>query len=163
MSTLSTTAAPPLPMGVRLALTPDITPLVKHLERLIAGSNFEPLRRQIGEYMVGEVQDNLDGQKLFDGSPMPQSKAAEERGGETLIDHHHLYDSYVYQLADGGVEVGSALVYARIHHAGGLTGRAGHRFEMEPRPVLGVGPEQDEHIGGLILADLQAIEDGAVP
>ena len=172
--------------GVSLTFTPDTGPLQRHLAALVAegaGDGLQDLRREIGEYMVGEIQDNLDGQKLFDGSPMPQSKAAMNRkggsikklrgqgrsrrqasvarGGKTLIDTHRLYDSYVYQLPRGGTEVGSNLVYAAINHFGGETGPVGHRFEMEARPVMGIGPEQDRHIMGLILAELRSMEPRA--
>jgi phage gpG-like protein len=99
---------------------------------------FDDARREIGKYMVGEIQDDLDGQKLFDRSAMPRSKAAIARLGETLIGKHHLYDSYVYQLAGGGVEVGSALVYAAIHHFGGETGK-GKKIKLPARPVIGIG------------------------
>lgn len=128
--------------------------LMRHLARLSARQDFAAARREIGEFMLGEVQDNLDHQKLFDGSPMPQSKAAIARQGKTLIDRHHLYDSYVYQLVRGGVEVGSNSVYARIHHFGGETGRIGHRFNMLARPVLGVGPAQERRIGEILIEEV---------
>ncbi|MFT4191675.1 MAG: phage virion morphogenesis protein [Comamonas sp.] len=133
--------------------------ILQHLRALeragIAG--FVAARREIGEYLLGEVQDNVDGQRLFDGSPMPQSRAARERKGKTLIDRHHLYDSYVYQLTRDGVEVGSALVYSAIHHFGGMTGR-GKKTRIEARPVLGMGPEQEREVGELLLAELGSIQ-----
>ncbi len=131
-----------------------------HLARLVAldASHFKPVRREIGEYLLGEVQDNLDGQKLFDGSAMPQSKAAIARKGKTLIDKHHLYDSYAYQLTDDGVEIGSDSVYARIHHFGGETGRPGHRFTMTARPVLGVTEKQEKRIGDLLIAEIVRLQ-----
>lgn len=140
--------------GVGLHFRAGDAVLLRHLARLSARQQFTAARREIGEYMLGEVQDNLDSQKLFDGSAMPQSKAAIARTGKTLIDKHHLYDSYVYQLARGGVEIGSNSVYARIHHYGGETGRPGHRFNMTARPVLGVGERQERKIGALLLAEV---------
>ncbi|KLN54726.1 phage virion morphogenesis protein [Variovorax paradoxus] len=131
-----------------------------HLARLAIADaeGYVKAREDIGEYMVGEVQDNLDGQKLFDGAAMPQSKAAIARQGKTLIAKHHLYDSYVHQLVPGGVAIGSDLVYAAIHHFGGETGRPGHRFTMKARPVLGVGPAQETHIGDLLIAEIGAMQ-----
>ena len=114
-------------------------------------------RVAIGSYMVGEIQDNLDGQKLYDGSAMPQSEAAKKRAGKTLIEHHHLYDSYVYQLAYGGVEVGSAMVYAAIHHFGGMTGR-GHKTKITARPVLGMTDRSERRIGDILVAELEALQ-----
>jgi len=131
-----------------------------HLARLAIADakGYITAREDIGEYLVGEVQDNLDGQKLFDGSAMPQSKAAKARRGQTLIDKHHLYDSYVYQLSPGGLEVGSDKVYAAINHFGGETGRTGHRFIMTARPVLGVGEVQERRIGDILIAEIEAMQ-----
>ena len=135
----------------------DDSRITQHLALLAIADagNFEAARREIGEYMVGEVQACLDGQKLFDGSPMPQSKAAIARSGKTLIDEHHLYDSYVYQLPRYGVEIGSALVYAAIHHFGGETGRMGHRFTLPARPVLGMTDRSERRIGNFLIAEIQ--------
>lgn len=135
-------------------------PVRLHLARLAIAdqAGFDRARREIGEYLVGEVQDNLDGQKLFDGSPMPQSKAAIARKGKTLIAKHHLYDSYVYQLTRGGLEVGSAMVYARIHNFGGETGRTGHRFTLPARPVLGMTPENEAQIGDILIHEIQRLQ-----
>jgi phage virion morphogenesis protein len=129
--------------------------ITRHLARLaIADSQgFNAARREIGETLLGDVQDNLDGQKLFDGSAMPQSKAAIKRSGKTLIKKHHLYDSYVYQLEAGGVAVGSNRAYARIHHFGGSTGRGG-RTRIDARPVMGMGARQERAIGDVLIAEI---------
>lgn len=132
--------------GTRLAYALGGAPLLAHLHKLQVRQEWTAQRREIGEYMVGQIQDNFDKQRLFDGSPMPQSKAAMERAGKTLIDSHHLYDSYVYQLKAGGVVLGSNKVYAAIHHFGGKTGR-GHKTTIMARPVLGIGPKQERRIG----------------
>ena len=143
--------------GVALRAGFDDSAITRHLAMLaiMDARGWDGVRREIGDYFVGEVQDNLDGQKLADGSPMPQSKAAIARAGKTLIDHHHLYDSYVSQLVAGGVEVGSASVYAAIHHFGGETGRRGHRFTLPARAVLGLGPQQEGRIGDMLLAEIR--------
>ena len=56
------------------------------------------------------------------------------------------------------MEVGSALVYAAIHHFGGPTGRASHRFNMVARPVMGMTPAIEKRIGDLLIADIQAAQ-----
>lgn len=139
--------------GVALRFGFDNTAITTHLAMLaiMDAAGYDGTRREIGEYLIGEVQDNLDGQKLADGSPMPQSNAAIARSGKTLIDHHHLYDSYVYQLVGGGVEVGSASVYAAIHHFGGQTGRRSRRITLPARAVLGIGPRQEARIGDYLI------------
>lgn len=145
--------------GTRVRIGFGDAAIREHLGRLAmaSGNGFTAVRQEIGEYLVGEVQDNLDGQKLFDGSAMPQSQAALKRSGKTLIEKHHLYDSYVYQLSAGGIEVGSNKAYARIHHFGGLTGRK-KRTRMEPRPVLGVGPRQERRIGDMLIAEIARLQ-----
>lgn len=143
--------------GVRLNIGDD--QIGSHLRRLQAldASKYASGLRNIGEYMVGEVQGNLDRQKLFDGSAMPQSKAALKRSGKTLIDKHHLYDSYVYQAAAGGVQIGSNKQYAAIHHFGGLAGR-GKKTRILARPVLGVAARQELQIGYLLADMLKAVQ-----
>lgn len=138
--------------GVTVSISYQDELLHRHLQALIAadGSHWDDARRDIGDYLIGEIQDNFDDQRLASGAPMPPSAAADKRDGKTLIEHHHLYDSYVYQLTAEGVEVGSGSPYAAIHHFGGLTGR-GHRTRIIPRPVLGIGPEQEQQIGDILI------------
>jgi phage virion morphogenesis protein len=158
----------------------DASPIQKHLQLLAERdmTSFTSVRREIGEYLLGEIHDNFKNQTLADGSPMPQSKAAQGRtthwkrsnkktgrvagtvraAGKTLIDTHRLYDSYVYQLVPAGLALGSALIYAAIHHFGGETGRTGHRFNMVARPVMGVGPKQERKIGDFLIAEIEAMQ-----
>ena len=154
----------------------DAAPIFKHLgglERLNAG-HFASVRREIGEYMVGNVLDNIRDQKLFDGSAMPQSKSAVDRTpkwqrnnkklgrvkGEVRGDHDktllkdgHLRDSYVYQLNNAGVEIGSALIYSAIHHFGGQAGR-GLKTKIIARPILGVSAAQEKALGDFMIAEI---------
>jgi phage virion morphogenesis protein len=143
--------------GTALSFKAENGPLVSHLARLAARQQWTSARREIGEYLLGDIQDNIHKQKLADGSPMPQSKAAIKRAGKTLIASHNLYDSYVYQLARGGVEVGSAKVYAAIHHFGGKTGRGG-KTNIVARPVMGIGERQERRIGDFLIAEIKAMQ-----
>lgn len=144
--------------GTAVVIKHGLGPMLAHLARLSARRDWTSSRREIGEYLIGDIQDNFDKQKLFDGSPMPQSQAAIDRQGKTLIDKHHLYDSYVYQLQGGGIAWGSNSVYARIHHFGGETGRTGHRFTMKARPVMGVGERQERRIGEYMVQAIEALQ-----
>lgn len=143
--------------GVVMRAGFDDSAITRHLALLaiMDARGFDSVRREIGEFMLGDVQDNLDGQMLFDGRPMPQSKAAIARKGKTLIRKRHLYDSYTYQLAGGGVEIGSNLAYAAIHHFGGETGHPSGRFNMPARPVLGVTDKQERKLGDFLIAEIQ--------
>lgn len=145
--------------GVSLTFdTSDNARIEQHLARLglLAAGHFVAARREIGEYMLGQTQDAFDRQTLFDGTPMPQSKAALKRKGKTLIRSHRLYDSYVQQLeGDDSVAVGSNSPYARIHHFGGETGRPGHRFVMTARPVMGMTEKRERRIGDFLIASIE--------
>ncbi|WP_322037202.1 phage virion morphogenesis protein [Burkholderia cepacia] len=123
--------------------------LRRHLAA-IGGTTFTRVREDIGEYMLGQVQDRFDQQMLWDGSPMPQSAAALARQGQTLIDSRDLYDSHVYNLIPDGLEFGSNKEYARIHHFGGDAGR-GHAVHIEARPVVGVNDRDADLIGQMLL------------
>lgn len=141
----------------------DNSAITRHLAMLaiMDARKFDGARREMGEYLLGDIQDNLDAQKLFDGRPMPQSKAAIARKGKTLIAKHHLYDSYVYQLPAGGVEWGSALVYAAIHHFGGNRAISANRGPVQPlpaRPVMGIGERQERRIGDILIAEIRSIQ-----
>lgn len=138
--------------GIATSITFGDNALRRHLARLAADDAraFEGARREIGEYLVGQIQDNFHAQRLADGSPMPPSDAAAARSGKTLLDKGHLRDSYVYQLTASGLEVGSAKVYAAIHHFGGQTGRGGRTY-IVPRPVMGIDSRQEREIGDILL------------
>lgn len=149
--------------GVVLTAGFNDAAITRHLALLAVmdARQFDGVRRELGEYLLGEVQDNIDGQKLFDGRPMPQSKAAIARKGKTLIRKRHLYHSYVYQLVGGGVEVGSALVYAAIHHFGGDRAIQSKRGPVQPlpaRPVLGIAERQERRIGDLLIAEITRLQ-----
>lgn len=145
--------------GVAIRFGFDARAITGHLARLavLNASHFSAVRRELGEMLLGDIQDNFDGQKLADGSPMPQSAAAIKRRGKTLIDKHRLYDSYVYQLEGAGLAVGSNLAYAAIHHFGGETGR-GHKTKIAARPVMGLGERQQQQIGDYLIAAIRAVQ-----
>ena len=133
--------------------------IVQHMQRLAAvdARHWVDVRREMGEWMLGQVQDNFDKQRLADHTPMPQSKAAIKRRGKTLIHKHHLYDSYVSQLTADTVEVGSNKAYARIHHFGGATGK-GHKTHIAARPVLGLTDAQAHKMGDFIIREIQSLQ-----
>ncbi len=135
----------------------------QHLQRLALAdaAHFKDVRQEMGEWLLGQVQDNFDKQRLWDGSPMPQSKAAIRRKGKTLIKTHRLYDSYVYQLVGDSVEVGSALIYARIHHFGGATSMPSKHGPTQPikaRPVLGVTDAMAQRMGNFLINELKRLQ-----
>jgi phage virion morphogenesis protein len=135
----------------------DGSQIARHLARLASPAVLTAARREIGEIMESDVQDNFDRQRLFTGETLPQSAAARARAGKTLIAKHLLYDSYVSQPTDDGVVIGSNKRYAVIHHFGGPTGRGG-RTQLPARPVLGVGDRQERKIGDFLLAQIESTQ-----
>lgn len=134
--------------GTTMRIAFDDAPLRLRLAAwaLAKPAAFNSVLQDIGEDVLGDVQDNIAYQKLADGSGMPQSAAAVKRGGKTLLDRGHLRDSYAYQIAGGILAVGSNMVYAAIHHFGGKTGR-GHKINITARPVLGINSQRELAIG----------------
>ncbi len=152
------------------------------LARLDA-NGFESVRREIGAFLVSDVQDNIQAQRLFDDSPMPQSKAARSSGRNTLLQSGDLEKSYTYNLTKTGVVVGSNKVYAAILHFGGrtrphkITARPGKALNLPfgyrksvnhpgsrfvARPVLGIGPRQAGKIGVFLIAEVRALQQRAM-
>lgn len=142
--------------GVSIQWEFDHEPLLARLEALTQ-IDLDSIAAGIGAYMIGEIQDRFDSQRLWDGSAMPQSAAAQARGGQTLIQDHHLYDSYVWQPAGaGGVAFGSDSPYAAIHHWGGDAGR-NHASHIDARPVMGINPDDEQAIGQLVFKAIQGV------
>lgn len=135
----------------------DIGPIARHLAMLAVfdARGWDKARSYIGDYMKDDVLENIGDQKLFDGSAMPQSKSAIKHRGKTLLWKGRLRDSYTYQLVPGGVEVGSNVKYAAIHHFGGEAGRLNARVTLPARPVLGVAARQERQIGDFLIAEIQ--------
>ena len=142
--------------GVMIQWDFNNEPLLERLAQL-AETDLTDLHSGIGAYLIGEIQDRFSSGTLWDGSKMEQSAAAEARGGQTLIDTHVLYDSYVWQSNGQNIEWGSDSAYAAIHHYGGRAGRKVGRMGPLPgitlpaRPVLGVNAENEREIGDMIL------------
>lgn len=144
--------------GMRMRVLFDDAPLRAHLARmaLYNAAKFGALLRDIGEDMVGDVHDNIRAQRLVDGSPMPQSAAARKRKGKTLQDRGHLRDSYTYQVGGASLQVGSNMVYAAIHHFGGMAGK-GRKTKILARPVLGMTDKREQRIGDMLLREIQGV------
>jgi phage virion morphogenesis protein len=123
----------------------DISRLTHDLQALANPSLVDKAARAVGAYMIGEVQKHFKEQTLWDDSAMPASAAATARAGQTLLKTGALRDSYHPQTQGANVLIGSDLIYAAIHHAGGKAGR-NHAATIAPRPVLGVNPRNERDI-----------------
>lgn len=134
--------------GISLSVDPaDLTRINQVLRNAIEGVTQPRLVMEtIGDYLLSDTQLNFELQQTPQGKPWLASQRALVEGGKTLQDKGHLRDSYTYRAGDDFVEVGSNMIYAAIHHFGGETGSRAGRFEMEPRPALGITPVQVDEI-----------------
>ncbi|MBI1495399.1 phage virion morphogenesis protein [Halocynthiibacter styelae] len=96
-----------------------------------------------------------------DGTPWK----ANYRGSSLLHDQGNLHDSIDYRVSGGDVEVGSSLVYAAIHHFGGVIKpknakalaftAGGENFvvqsvTMPARPYLGLSSDNRDEIESVV-------------
>lgn len=125
-----------------------------------------PLMRTIGSYLRDATRQRFRDQHGPDGAPWKPSLRAQLSGGQTLVEHGILRDSYNDQATADTATVGSADIRARIHHFGGtITAKGGGalRFSlpgggfatvksvtMPARPALGVSAEDRVEISALV-------------
>jgi phage gpG-like protein len=97
-----------------------------------AGNEATPAMAGIARMIWTATRENFINQKTPLGLPWLQSKAAEARGGQTLIETGDLFSSIIPNwsatLAEAGPEnSGGAAVYARIYQWGGVIKRKAAR------------------------------------
>lgn len=138
-------------MGVQLNYTFDLNN-ANHALLALEKADLQVLANDIGETIVEMTQFNFENERSPDGEPWIPSKRASENGDKTLQDTRRLYDSITYLAAlDGSfVEVGSNVVYAAIHQAGGKAGR-NKNITLPARPYLGLTGEHKAEIGDLVI------------
>lgn len=132
--------------GVRMAVTFDDLN-VQRMFRRLRNVNMSPMFREIGAYFDSETARRFREGIGPDGSPLEPSQRALETGGKTLVDRGHLRDSYTSRLlgTGDGVEHGSNMVYAAIHHFGGDAGR-NRSVEIPARPVIGINSDDQMEV-----------------
>lgn len=104
---------------------------------------------EIGAMLLTSTQDRFEKEQAPDGSPW--EPLATPVGRPILRDTVRLYQSLTYAVDRNQVEVGSNVVYARIHQLGGETGR-GHAAKIPARPYLGMS-KADEREALEIVTD----------
>lgn len=107
--------------------------------QLRAANLREPLA-EIGAMLLTSTQDRFEKEQGPDGSPWAPLVAPV--GRPILRDTVRLFQSLTYAVGRNQVEVGSNVVYARIHQLGGQTGR-GHAAEIPARPYLGMSDDDE--------------------
>lgn len=142
----------------------------------LAGVDTTPLMENIGQAGESFSSENFEGEHDPDGYPWFPSMAALAEGRKTLTKHGFLSGSIGHNATSSEVEVGTNLIYARIHQEG-FTGAqqvkahkrtinqafgkplktpvevmmpaATRNFHMPTRPFLGWGYELTAEVNAL--------------
>lgn len=90
--------------------------------------------RAFGEFMVRRTTQRIEGQPDF-WPPLADSTRAKKKGRLILVGKGRLLRSITYLAGSRELEIGSNVIYARIHQLGGMAGR-GRRVRIPARPYL---------------------------
>ncbi len=125
-----------------------------------------PLMEEIGEFLVSQTALNFDKTQTPDGEQWKKSERAKSEGGKTLTGRGHYRDSYTYNASNDDVEVGCTMIYAAIHHHGGvikakdggyLTFKIGDQWirtksvVIPQRQALGMTEDYEQEIGQMAM------------
>jgi phage virion morphogenesis protein len=141
-----------------------------------ANGDLSDLMDILGLYLESSTIERFDTETAPDGSKWTPSRRAREQGGKTLTDSARLKSSISHRSSATEAEVGTNVIYARIHQYGGtirpkngeyltfaLPGGLGFRrvsqVTMPARPFLGLSDEDETEI----LALAEDYERDAVP
>ena len=95
--------------------------------------DLRPVLAEIGAALLTSVQRRFEDEQGPSGAPW----APIQRAGAILRDSGRLFQSLTYAVAATFVEIGTNVIYGRIHQEGGWAGR-GHSVFLEARPYLGL-------------------------
>lgn len=88
--------------------------------------DMRPAWDEVGVAMVDSTHERFRQQQGPDGTPWKPSQRALKDGGMTLTDTRRLDNSMTHLPDDVGVEWGTNVEYAAIHHGGGTITRHAH-------------------------------------
>lgn len=129
---------------VARAVTIEDSGLADALTGLIAaGTDMTPAMEQIGAALETTTQFRFLHGTAPGGNPWTPSRRAIAESGLTLVDSGALRDSITYAAGAREVEIGSNLIYARIHQLGGEAGR-NKAVSLPSRPYLPDPAADDE-------------------
>ena len=160
--------------GIKVELTVDDRKVQAVLARLARrGRDLRQPLDHVGSYLEDSARQRFRSGRGPGGIPWLRSGRAIEQGGRTLVDTGRLRDSMTHKASDREVEVGTNVIYARIHQLGGVIRAKSAPYLMfrlssgsfvrtkqvtiPARPFLGVDAED----GSEILAILRDWIDGA--
>lgn len=126
--------------------------------------DLSPLMDTIGVYLETVTTERFDEGRAPDGSPWLPSLRVRTEGGKTLVDRGRLRQSMRSIAGRDRVEVGSNVIYARVHQQGatirgnprlkfslpgGLGFRSPEQVVIPARPFLGISAEDRVEIPAL--------------
>ncbi len=140
--------------------------LNRAIGRLTDPAKKKDLLDQIGARGVSQTQQRFLDQKGPDGQPWKKSLRAIEQSGETLRHKNRLFSSFTFVATSSAVEWGTNVIYAGIHHFGGVikpkskkalafrgaNGRLNivKQVTMPARPFLGLTDADRADIGEIV-------------
>lgn len=140
------------------SVTIDLSELVAmngRLDGLVArAADLTPLMENIGEAAVTSTVERFETESAPDGSKWKKSQRVVDFGGKTLTLGGFLGGSITHRAGSSEVEIGSGLIYARVHQLGYDDNN------IVARPYLGIGGDDEQTFAELtadyILEDLAA-------
>jgi len=135
---------------MQIQVTIDTSDVTIGLDRIAqALRNTVPLRRKIGEDLLGSTQDRIASNgPAPDGEPwQPLSPAylLTKKGQGILKERGHLMRLLRWQLTNDGVVVGSDRPYAAIHQLGGVIRKKASTRDIRLRKVGKKNPVTGKH------------------
>jgi phage virion morphogenesis protein len=140
------------------SITIDLSELVAldgRLDGLVArAADLTPLMENIGEAAVTSTVERFETESAPDGTKWAKSQRVVDFGGKTLTLGGFLGGSITHRAGSSEVEIGSGLIYARVHQLGYDDNN------IVARPYLGIGGDDEQTFADLtgeyILEDLAA-------
>ncbi|MAI62413.1 MAG: phage virion morphogenesis protein [Micavibrio sp. TMED27] len=93
---------------------------LKALSMISSPDTREAILDDYGQYMLTEIDARFENETDPDGDAWAKSYRARTEGGQTLTDDGFLRQSMTQVNDSDRLEIGSNLVYARIHNDGGV-------------------------------------------
>lgn len=142
----------------------------REVERALGGllarfGDLTPLMERFGIVLETSTIERFDNERAPDGTPWLPSLRAKATGGKTLTDTARLKQSVRFIASPDQVEIGTNVIYARVHQegatirakgdgrlkfrlAGGLGFRSPRQVVIPARPFLGVSADDQEELLG---------------
>lgn len=136
----------------------DMGPLAGVCRRAVGKiRDLQNAAEEVGEALVSSARERFETGESPSGEKWKESERVKKKGGTTLRDKSHLYNSIGYKASPNMVAVGapkpsagSPVEYAAIHQFGGETGR-NHSVDMPARPYIGISEADIEEARAILL------------